>query len=163
MIGFCDDFEKAEEHTHGKLCDVFGAECYSGFVIGFSDGFSEEIHKRERVEVIVIVIGFSDGFSEEIHKRERVEVIVSAVFGVESCHGGIVSGLSDEIEKKHGEAHVRCGSDSWSYVGVMDDYEVVMGNQEVEKVICDVDENETCNEVVVTDVIDKVCYKKSEK
>ena len=47
MIGFCDDFEKAEEHTHGKLCDVFGAECYSGFVIGFSDGFSEEIHKRE--------------------------------------------------------------------------------------------------------------------
>ena len=140
MIGFCDDFEKAEEHTHGKLCDVFGAECCSGFVIGFSDGFSEEIHKRE-----------------------RVEVIVSAVFGVESCHGGIVSGLSDEIEKKHGEAHVRFGSDSWSYVGVMDDYEVVMGNQEVEKVICDVDENETCNEVVVTDVIDKVCYKKSEK
>jgi len=138
--GFCDDFEKAEEHTHGKLCDVFGAECYSGFVIGFSDGFSEEIHKRE-----------------------RVEVIVSAVFGVESCHGGIVSGLSDEIEKKHGEAHVRFGSEGWSYVGVMDDYEGVMGNQEVEKVICDVDENETCNEVVVTDVIDQVCYKKSEK
>ena len=30
-----------------------------------------------------------------------------------------------------------------------------MCNQEVEKVICEVDENEMCNEVVVTDVIDK--------
>jgi len=46
VIGFCDEFEKVEEYTNGKLWDVFGAECCSGFVIGFSDSFSEDIHKR---------------------------------------------------------------------------------------------------------------------
>ena len=70
MSGFCDDFEKKEEHTQVKLGDVFCGECCSGFVIGFSDGFSDEAHEKQ-----------------------RVQVLVSAVFGAESFHGGIVSSL----------------------------------------------------------------------
>ena len=64
---------------------------------------------------------------------------------------------------KEGEAHVIFGCEFWSYVGVMGDYQGVMGNHEDEKVIIDVDENGMGDEVVVTDVIDKECYERGEK
>ena len=64
---------------------------------------------------------------------------------------------------KEGEAHVIFGSECWSYVGVMGDYQGEMVNNEDGKVIIDVDENGMGDEVVVTIVIDKACCERGEK